>query len=101
MNTRASISMLYLSFGLCIHIYQADSFKMGPDLLKNVDTLEHLLGLSGDDRVSVGQNCKAGGETEAGRGLLIGTEGGGAGDRVDQLLSSVNSNGMSLGTLPR
>ncbi|XP_037636142.1 protein ABHD18 [Sebastes umbrosus] len=73
----------------------ADSFKMGPDFAKNMDSLEHLLGLSGD------QNPKAGGEAEAGRGLLIGgvPEGGGA--SVDQLLSSVNSSGMSLDTLPR
>lgn len=79
----------------------ADSFKMGPDFAKNMESLEHLLGLSGDDRASAGQNPKAGGEAEAGRGLLIGggPEGGGA--SVDQLLSSVNSSGMSLDTLPR
>ncbi|XP_074503870.1 protein ABHD18 isoform X2 [Sebastes fasciatus] len=73
----------------------ADSFKMGPDFAQNVDSLEHLLGLSGD------QNPKAGGEAETGRGLLIG--GGPEGGRasVDQLLSSVNSSGMSLDTLPR
>lgn len=68
---------------------------MGPDFAQNVDSLEHLLGLSGD------QNPKAGGEAETGRGLLIG--GGPEGGRasVDQLLSSVNSSGMSLDTLPR
>lgn len=82
---------------------QADSFKMGPELVKNTDSLEHLLGLSGDDRASVGKNSKAGGEAEARRGLLIGggSEGGGAGDRVDQFLSSVNSSGTSLDTLLR
>ncbi|XP_044061791.1 protein ABHD18 isoform X1 [Siniperca chuatsi] len=80
----------------------ADSFKMGPELVKNADSLEHLLGLSGHDRASVGQNSRAGGEAEAGRGLLIGggPEGGGAGDRVDQFLS-VNSSGTSLDALPR
>ncbi|XP_028445057.1 protein ABHD18 isoform X2 [Perca flavescens] len=78
----------------------ADSFKMGPEFAKNVDSSEHLLVLSGDDRATVGLNSKAGGEAEAGRGLFIGggLEGGSA--RVDQLLSSVNSSGMSLDTLP-
>ncbi|XP_045887065.1 protein ABHD18 [Micropterus dolomieu] len=80
----------------------ADSFKMGPELVKNTDTLEHLLGLSEVDKASLGQNSKAGGKAEAGRGLLIGggPEGAGAGDRLDQFLS-VNSSGTSLGTLPR
>ncbi|XP_051277210.1 protein ABHD18 isoform X2 [Dicentrarchus labrax] len=78
----------------------ADSFKMGPELMKNTDSLEHLLGLSGEDSVSVGHNSKAGGEAEAGRDLLIGKgpEGGGARDRVHQFLSSVNSSGTSLET---
>ncbi|XP_054453817.1 protein ABHD18 [Anoplopoma fimbria] len=34
----------------------ADSFKMGPDFSKNVDSLEHLLGLSGDYRGSLHDN---------------------------------------------
>ncbi|KAF3693544.1 Protein ABHD18 [Channa argus] len=66
----------------------ADSFKMSPELVKNVDSIEHLLGLSG-------------GQAEAGRGLLIGggPEGDRAGDRMDHLLSSsVNSYGTSLDT---
>ncbi|XP_042274807.1 protein ABHD18 [Thunnus thynnus] len=79
----------------------ADSFKMGQELVKNspgsVDSLEHLLGLSGDDNASEAKYSKAGGEAEAGRGLLI----GGPGDKVDQLLSSVNSSGINLDTLPR
>ncbi|XP_032366522.1 protein ABHD18 isoform X2 [Etheostoma spectabile] len=77
----------------------ADSFKMGPEFAKNVDSSENLLVLSGDNRVSLGQNSKPGGEAEAGRGLFIG--GGLEGDsaKVDQLFSSVNSNGMSLDTL--
>ncbi|XP_073342532.1 protein ABHD18 isoform X2 [Pagrus major] len=81
----------------------ADSFKMGPELVKNADSLEHLLGLSGDDRESVGPKFKAGGEAEAGQGLLIGkgSEGGRAGDRVYQFLSSVNSRGTSLDSLLR
>lgn len=79
----------------------ADSFKMGPEFSKNVDPLEHLLGLSGDDRASVAQNSKAEGEAEAERGLLIGGSPEGGRTRVDQLLSSVNSSGMSLDTLPR
>ncbi|XP_040904429.1 protein ABHD18 [Toxotes jaculatrix] len=72
----------------------ADSFKMGPELVKNVDSVEHLLGLSGGER---------GGKSEAGRGLLIGgcLESGGARDRVDHLLSSVNSGGTSLDSLSR
>lgn len=86
---------------VCVHIYQADSFKMGPELGKNADSLGHLLGLCGDDRASAGQNSKAVGEAQVGRGLLIGTEGGGSGDREDQFLSSVNSSGTSLDTLPR
>ncbi|KAA8579396.1 hypothetical protein FQN60_018673 [Etheostoma spectabile] len=79
----------------------ADSFKMGPEFAKNVDSSENLLVLSGDNRVSLGQNSKPGGEAEAGRGLFIG--GGLEGDsaKVDQLFSSVNSNGMSLDTLAR
>ncbi|XP_031695379.1 protein ABHD18 [Anarrhichthys ocellatus] len=79
----------------------ADSFRMGPDFTKNVESLEHLLGLSGDVRVSVGHNSKAGGDAEAGQGLLIGAGPEGGGTRVDQLLSSGNSTGMSLGTPPR
>ncbi|XP_042349068.1 protein ABHD18 [Plectropomus leopardus] len=79
----------------------ADSFKMGPEFTKNVDSLEHLLGLSGGARASMGQSSKAGGEAEAGRGLLIGGGPAGGGARVDQLLSSVNSSGMSMDTQPR
>lgn len=85
----------------------ADSFKMGQELMKSspggVDSLEHLLGLSGDDRASEAQYSKAGGEAEAGRGLLIGGDPGRgrAGDKVDQLLSSLNSSGTSLDNLPR
>ncbi|XP_070769108.1 protein ABHD18 [Enoplosus armatus] len=81
----------------------ADSFKMGPELVKNADSLEHLLGLSGDGRASAGQNFKAGGEAEAGRGLLIDgcPEGGGAGDRLNQFLSSVSGSETSLNTLQR
>ncbi|XP_078117180.1 protein ABHD18 isoform X5 [Sander vitreus] len=79
----------------------ADSFKMGPEFAKNVDSSEHLLVLSGDDRATVGLNSKAGGEAEAGRGLFIGGGLKGGSARVDQLLSSVNSSGMSLDTLPR
>ncbi|KAM9357390.1 protein ABHD18 [Symphorus nematophorus] len=81
----------------------ADSFKMGPEVLKNTDSLEQLLSLSGEDRPSLGQNPNAAGGAEAARSLLIGQvpEGGGAGDSVHQLLSSVNSSGMSLDALPR
>ncbi|XP_071363014.1 protein ABHD18 isoform X2 [Trachinotus anak] len=70
----------------------ADSFKMGQDFGRNVDSIEHLLGLSGGDRASVDQYSKAGGEAEGGQGLLFG---GG------HLLSSVNSSGTSLDSLPR
>ncbi|XP_039975147.1 protein ABHD18 isoform X2 [Xiphias gladius] len=77
----------------------ADSFKMGPELAKNVDSMEHLLGPSGGDRVSLDQYSKAGGEAEIGQGLLIG--GGRARDRGDHLLSSVNSSGASLDSVPR
>ncbi|KAG8003757.1 Protein ABHD18, partial [Nibea albiflora] len=79
----------------------ADSFKMGPEHLETVDCLEHLLGLSGQDRASVVQNSKAGGEAEARQGLLIsGPEGCRAGDRVHQYLSSVNTSGKNMDTLP-
>ncbi|XP_053179816.1 protein ABHD18 [Scomber japonicus] len=78
----------------------ADSFKMGQGLLKKspggMDSLEQLLGLSTDDKTSQAQYSKAGGEAEAGRGLLI----RGSGDKVDQLLSSVNSCGVNFDTLP-
>ncbi|XP_036933169.1 protein ABHD18 isoform X1 [Acanthopagrus latus] len=66
----------------------ADSFKMGPELVRNADSLEHLLCLSGDDRESVGPKCRTGGEAEAG-------------DGVHQFLSAVNGRGTSLDTLPR
>lgn len=79
----------------------ADSFKMGPEFVKNFDSLEHLLGLSGDDRASVGQNSKAGGEAVAGQGLFIGEDPEEGRARVDRLLSSANSSGMTLDTLPR
>ena len=61
---------------------------MGPELVRNADTLEHLLGLSGDDRESVGPKFRTGGEAEAG-------------DGVHQFLSAVNDRGTSLDTLPR
>ncbi|XP_078145352.1 protein ABHD18 isoform X2 [Centroberyx gerrardi] len=85
----------------------ADSFKMGQDLVKNspgsLGSLEHLLGLAGDEGTSVGQYSRAGGEAEAGRGLLIGGDPGEgrAGARLDQLFLSVNSSGRSLDSLPR
>lgn len=66
----------------------ADSFKMGQAIMKSGDPIEHLLGLSGADK----------GESVAGHGLLFG---GGTGDRVDHLLSSVNSRGTGLDSLPR
>ncbi|XP_010751631.1 protein ABHD18 isoform X1 [Larimichthys crocea] len=79
----------------------ADSFKMGPGHVENVDCLEHLLGLSRQDRASVVQNSKAGGEAEARQGLMIGgPEGCRAGDRVHQYLSSVNTSGTNVDTLP-
>uniref|UniRef100_A0A7N6AQ85 Abhydrolase domain containing 18 n=1 Tax=Anabas testudineus TaxID=64144 RepID=A0A7N6AQ85_ANATE len=65
----------------------ADSFKMSPEPVKQVDSLEHLLGLSGE-------------EAETRRGLLVDPEEGGAGDRLHHLLSShVNSHGQSLDSL--
>lgn len=91
---------IYWSF---VHLFQADSFKMAQEFVKNspggVGSLEQLLGLSGDDRASVGHYSKAGREADTGPGLLIGGGPGvgGAGDGVDQLLSSVNS----LGTRAR
>ncbi len=92
-------------FGKCSRslAFQADSFKMGPELVKNVDSLEHLLGLSRNERVSVGQNSKAGGGAKAGQGGLIGEgpEESWIGSRAQQFLSSVNSNGPSLDSLPR
>lgn len=81
----------------------ADSFKMGPELVKNVDSFEHLLGLPGADRASVGQSPKDRGEAEAVQGLLVdgGPDGTGPGDRIDHLFSSLNGHGTSLETLPR
>lgn len=65
----------------------ADSFKMGPAPLKNVDPLEHLLGLSGDHRVSVGRYSRTGGELET--------------NGRDHLSASGNSRGSGLDALPR
>lgn len=73
----------------------ADSFKMVPELLKNVDSLDHLLGLSGGHKV--GQYSKPQTEAEVGGGL----EGFQAGEREQRLSSSVNSSGTNLDSLPR
>lgn len=85
---------------LCVHTCQADSFKMGPEHGKNLDSLEQLLVLSG-----VGKYANAGGEAGLGQGLLIGglSEGGGARDRVDHLSSSssLNSSRTNLDSGPR
>ncbi len=96
-----------MTFSLFVLIYQADSFKMGQELVQNVDSLEHLLGLSRDERVSASQNSKAEGEAKTNQGLLIGKspEGGRTGNRVQQtelfVSSSVNSSGTNLDGLPR
>nr|XP_040030586.1 protein ABHD18 [Gasterosteus aculeatus aculeatus] len=76
----------------------ADSFKMGPDFPKPVDSLEHLLGLSGDVSASVGETSKAGWEAQAGLDKLIGAGLEGGGTRGDQLF---HNTGMRLGTQPR
>uniref|UniRef100_A0A8D2ZWV3 Abhydrolase domain containing 18 n=1 Tax=Scophthalmus maximus TaxID=52904 RepID=A0A8D2ZWV3_SCOMX len=85
-----------------IHLLEycgADSFKMGPEHGKNLDSLEQLLVLSG-----VGKYANAGGEAGLGQGLLIGglSEGGGARDRVDHLSSSssLNSSRTNLDSGP-
>lgn len=74
---------------------------MGQDLVKNspgsVDSLEYLLGLSGDDKMSQAQFSEARGEAEACGGLLI----RGSANKVDQLLSSVKSSRVNLDSLPR
>uniref|UniRef100_A0A3P8TJK5 Abhydrolase domain containing 18 n=1 Tax=Amphiprion percula TaxID=161767 RepID=A0A3P8TJK5_AMPPE len=74
----------------------ADSFKMVPGLLKNVNSLDHLLSLSGDHEVSVSQYSKTQMEAEVGGGL----EGCRAGER-EQESSSLNSSGTSLDTVTR
>ncbi|XP_030001707.1 protein ABHD18 isoform X1 [Sphaeramia orbicularis] len=85
----------------------ADSFKMAQELVKNsagpVESLEHLLGFSRDHSVSVEQYSKIRGEVDTGRGLLIGRGSGRPSSRdiVDQFISSINSNGTNLDTLPR
>nr|XP_043896973.1 protein ABHD18 isoform X1 [Solea senegalensis] len=61
----------------------ADSLKMGPDFVKNMDSIEQLLTFSG---ASVDQYSKARGGTEV--------------DKVDHLLSSVNNSGTSLDSGP-
>ncbi|XP_029368368.1 protein ABHD18 isoform X1 [Echeneis naucrates] len=81
----------------------ADSFKMGQDFGRNVDSKDRLLDLSGGDRVSVNTYTKAGGETQVGQSLLFG-EGhreGMAGGNVDHLLSSLDNSGTNLDTIPR
>ncbi|XP_028272244.1 protein ABHD18 [Parambassis ranga] len=70
----------------------ADSFRIDHGLIKNMDSSEHLLGLSRDNILSVGHYSKAGGETVVGGGR----EGDG-----DQLVSSVDSCRLSLDNLPR
>ncbi|XP_072252399.1 protein ABHD18 isoform X1 [Leuresthes tenuis] len=67
----------------------ADSLKMEP--LKSENTLGHLLGLSGDLRMSVGQHSKVTGESDISGGL----EGQRARDRGQGFLSSMISNGTS------
>ncbi|XP_054872309.1 protein ABHD18 isoform X2 [Amphiprion ocellaris] len=74
----------------------ADSFKMVPGLLKNVNSLDHLLSLSGDHEVSVSQYSKTQMEAEVRGGL----EGCRAGER-EQESSSLNSSGTSLDTVTR
>ncbi|KAM9850062.1 protein ABHD18 isoform 2-T2 [Aulostomus maculatus] len=83
----------------------ADSFKRARVLMNSpggMDSLEHLLGLSGDDRVSVGQYSKAGGKAGPGPGLLFGGDPreGQAGDRVHHLFSSLKGTDTNLGSLP-
>uniref|UniRef100_UPI0037E71530 protein ABHD18 n=1 Tax=Semicossyphus pulcher TaxID=241346 RepID=UPI0037E71530 len=65
----------------------ADSFKMGPDFLKDPGSLEGLLDLSAEDGASEVQ--------KGGRGLLIGR------DHVDHLLSSVSSSGTRVDSIQR
>lgn len=71
---------------------------MDPELVKNAVPLEHLLSLTGNERLNMGPNSTAGGETEATQVLLLnkGPERARAGDRVHQFLSSANTNGTSL-----
>ncbi|KAM4621540.1 protein ABHD18 isoform 1-T1 [Polymixia lowei] len=81
-----------------------DSFKMGQDLVKNspdsLDSLEHLLGLSGNEEARVNRYPRA--RSEAGQGMLI-TGGDRAEAGLETLLSSLNSSGKSFDTprLPR
>ena len=76
---------------------------MGPEMVKSVDSMEHLLALSGGDTALLDQYSEAGEEAEIGSSQLIGRgpEGCRPGDRVDHLLSSVKSSGASLDCLPR
>lgn len=85
------------------YIDQADSFKAGPELLRNAESLERLLGMSGVDKTSMGRNTEARGEPETGGGLFIGKypKGSSHGDRLHQILSPMNSCGTSLDILPR
>nr|XP_046262244.1 protein ABHD18 isoform X2 [Scatophagus argus] len=78
-----------------------DSFKMDPELVKNADSLDHLCGLSGDDRASMGKNSKAAREVETEHRLYIGKGPERVGAGVHQLLSSVNISGMNIDSLPR
>lgn len=79
---------------LFVLIYQADSFKMDPDLVKNANLLEHLLSFSGND-----PDSNAGGQAETMQILLIekGLEEIKVEDRVFQILPSVNNIGANLG----
>lgn len=88
---------------ICAHFHQADSFKMGHAIMKSSNSIEHLLGLSRGDKTSMDGFSNAGRESVAGNDFLFGGSpaGGGAGDRVEHLLSSVNSRGTSMDSLPR
>ncbi|XP_026185709.1 protein ABHD18 isoform X3 [Mastacembelus armatus] len=80
----------------------ADSFKISPERIKNVDAIDHLLGLPGSDKASEGKYSKAGGEAEDGQDWLVGGASGGgkSGNRLHHL-SSLQGCKKSLDTMPR
>ncbi|XP_008325909.1 protein ABHD18 isoform X2 [Cynoglossus semilaevis] len=72
----------------------ADSIKMGPELVKNMDCVEHLLSLSGPGRAPVTRFSSS----EADPEVLIGgvDKKSGPGDRAEHILSAVKTTGTKV-----
>lgn len=78
---------------------KADSIKMGPELVKNMDCVEHLLSLSGPGRAPVTRFSSS----EADPEVLIGgvDKKSGPGDRAEHILSAVKTTGTKVESVTR